>query len=182
MSVDPDAQGLGFCGKLMRAVNVWADNLQLPLWLETSGARNVAIYERCHGWVMFHFMFYVCSDVFSGIAIIWDIWGIFLGTFFPKAPWPLLVFHPTGLVTKLWSSTPWNAKKILKFMRTSLAWCAIQSKPVNDWPQPYEKNSATGDVYGPVMCKNHPTEPFQTFIGPIEFNGRWSLTIKLIVR
>jgi hypothetical protein len=30
-------------------VNVWADNLQLPLWLETSGARNVAIYERCHG-------------------------------------------------------------------------------------------------------------------------------------
>ena len=49
MSVDPDAQGLGFCGKLMRAVNVWADNLQLPLWLETSGTRNVAIYERCHG-------------------------------------------------------------------------------------------------------------------------------------
>lgn len=46
MSVDPGAQGLGFCGKLMRAVNVWADNLQLPLWLETSGARNVAIYER----------------------------------------------------------------------------------------------------------------------------------------
>eukprot|EP00438_Fugacium_kawagutii_P028040 Skav208420 [mRNA] locus=scaffold2953:243689:246713:+ [translate_table: standard] len=46
MSVDPDAQGLGFCGKLMRAVNAWADNLQLPLWLETSGERNVAIYQR----------------------------------------------------------------------------------------------------------------------------------------
>ena len=46
MSVDPDAQGLGFCGKLMRAVNVWADDLQLPLWLETSGTRNVSIYER----------------------------------------------------------------------------------------------------------------------------------------
>jgi len=46
MSVDPDAQGLGFCGKLMRAVNKWADDSQLNLWLETSGARNVAIYER----------------------------------------------------------------------------------------------------------------------------------------
>lgn len=41
-----DAQGLGFCGKLMRAVNKWADDSQLNLWLETSGARNVAIYER----------------------------------------------------------------------------------------------------------------------------------------
>ena len=46
MSVDPAAQGLGFCGKLMRVVNAWADSRQLPLWLETSGARNVAIYER----------------------------------------------------------------------------------------------------------------------------------------
>lgn len=46
MSVDPEAQGLGFCGKLMRAVNAWADRNKLPLWLETSGTRNVAIYER----------------------------------------------------------------------------------------------------------------------------------------
>ena len=46
MAVDPHAQGLGLCGKLMRAVSAWADDLQLPLWLETSGARNVAIYER----------------------------------------------------------------------------------------------------------------------------------------
>jgi len=30
----------------MRAVNKWADDSQLNLWLETSGARNVAIYER----------------------------------------------------------------------------------------------------------------------------------------
>ena len=46
VAVDPDAQGMGFCGKLMRYVNAWADSRQLPLWLETSGERNVAIYER----------------------------------------------------------------------------------------------------------------------------------------
>ena len=155
MSVDPDAQGLGFCGKLMRAVNVWADNLQLPLWLETSGARNVAIYERCHGWVMFYVMFYFMfvQTSFPELPSFGIFGESFWGHFFPRPhPRPLLVFNPTGLVTKLWSSTPWNAKKILKFMRTSLAWCALQSKPVNDWPQPYEKNSATGDV---VICACH---------------------------
>ena len=46
VAVDPDAQGMGFCGKLMRYVNDWADQQHLPLWLETSGERNVAIYER----------------------------------------------------------------------------------------------------------------------------------------
>ncbi|CAE7662247.1 rebM [Symbiodinium microadriaticum] len=46
VAVDPDAQGMGFCGKLMRFVNTWADSRHLPLWLETSGERNVAIYER----------------------------------------------------------------------------------------------------------------------------------------
>ena len=33
-----------------------------------------------------------------------------------------------------------------------------------------------------LSCVNHPTEPFQNFIGPIEFNRRWSLTTKLIAR
>ncbi|CAE7468561.1 rebM [Symbiodinium natans] len=46
VAVDPDAQGMGFCGKLMRFVSAWADSRHLPLWLETSGERNVAIYER----------------------------------------------------------------------------------------------------------------------------------------
>mmetsp|Transcript_6711 Transcript_6711/g.15560 ORF Transcript_6711/g.15560 Transcript_6711/m.15560 type:complete len:264 (+) Transcript_6711:47-838(+) len=46
VAVDPSSQGRGFCGKLMRAVSAWADSKQLPLWLDTSGSRNVAIYER----------------------------------------------------------------------------------------------------------------------------------------
>eukprot|EP00931_Biecheleriopsis_adriatica_P075760 TRINITY_DN49548_c0_g1_i1.p1 TRINITY_DN49548_c0_g1~~TRINITY_DN49548_c0_g1_i1.p1 ORF type:complete len:279 (+),score=41.82 TRINITY_DN49548_c0_g1_i1:35-838(+) len=46
MAVDPSAQGFGLCGKLMRLVNDYAESLQLPLYLETSGSRNVAIYEH----------------------------------------------------------------------------------------------------------------------------------------
>lgn len=46
MAVDPDGQGQGFCGKLMRKVNDYADHLNLPCWLETNGERNVAIYKR----------------------------------------------------------------------------------------------------------------------------------------
>eukprot|EP00927_Polykrikos_kofoidii_P051195 TRINITY_DN4499_c0_g3_i1.p1 TRINITY_DN4499_c0_g3~~TRINITY_DN4499_c0_g3_i1.p1 ORF type:complete len:269 (+),score=22.13 TRINITY_DN4499_c0_g3_i1:96-902(+) len=46
MAVDPSSQGMGFCGKLMRLVNVYADSLNLPLYLETSGTKNVSIYER----------------------------------------------------------------------------------------------------------------------------------------
>eukprot|EP00438_Fugacium_kawagutii_P025956 Skav207681 [mRNA] locus=scaffold1857:488630:488875:- [translate_table: standard] len=62
MSVDPDAQGLGFCGKLMRAVNAWADKLQLPLYLETSGERNVAIYQRFGYKTMERFTLQVKND------------------------------------------------------------------------------------------------------------------------
>jgi ribosomal protein S18 acetylase RimI-like enzyme len=46
MAVHPDAQGQGLCGKLMRQVNVYADKLKLPLYLETSGEKNVNIYRR----------------------------------------------------------------------------------------------------------------------------------------
>eukprot|EP00927_Polykrikos_kofoidii_P051194 TRINITY_DN4499_c0_g2_i1.p1 TRINITY_DN4499_c0_g2~~TRINITY_DN4499_c0_g2_i1.p1 ORF type:complete len:269 (+),score=18.70 TRINITY_DN4499_c0_g2_i1:67-873(+) len=46
MAVDPSSQGLGFCSKLMRSVNVYADSVNLPLYLETSGTKNVTIYER----------------------------------------------------------------------------------------------------------------------------------------
>lgn len=46
MAVDPDGQGQGFCGKLMRKVNDYADHLHLPCYLETNGEKNVAIYKR----------------------------------------------------------------------------------------------------------------------------------------
>lgn len=46
MAVHPDAQGKGLCGKLMRQANAYADKLNLPMWLETSGEKNVSIYKR----------------------------------------------------------------------------------------------------------------------------------------
>merc|ERR1719453_884834 len=46
MAVHPDAQGKGLCGKLMRQVNVYADQLKLPLYLEASGEKNVSVYKR----------------------------------------------------------------------------------------------------------------------------------------
>jgi len=46
MAVHPDAQGKGFCSLMMRLVNEYADSLNLPLWLETSGTRNVEIYKK----------------------------------------------------------------------------------------------------------------------------------------
>jgi len=46
MAVDPSAQGMGFCSKLMRAANSYADSFQMPIYLETSGHKNVAIYKR----------------------------------------------------------------------------------------------------------------------------------------
>lgn len=46
MAVDPTCQGMGFCGRLMRFMNAYADERKLPLYLETSGLKNVAIYER----------------------------------------------------------------------------------------------------------------------------------------
>jgi len=46
MAVTPSAQGKGLCGKLMRLVNVWADKNGLPVYLETSGDKNVAVYKR----------------------------------------------------------------------------------------------------------------------------------------
>jgi ribosomal protein S18 acetylase RimI-like enzyme len=46
MAVHPDSQGKGLCGKLMRQVNVYADKLKLPLYLETSGEKNVSVYKR----------------------------------------------------------------------------------------------------------------------------------------
>lgn len=46
MAVEPNSQGMGFCGKLMRLINMVADAQCLPLYLETSGERNVAIYEH----------------------------------------------------------------------------------------------------------------------------------------
>merc|ERR1712070_482396 len=46
MAVDPNCQGMGFCGRLMRFVNTYADERKLPLYLETSGLKNKAIYER----------------------------------------------------------------------------------------------------------------------------------------
>jgi predicted N-acetyltransferase YhbS len=46
MAVEPSAQGQGLCGRLMRAVSRAADAEGLPCYLETSGARNRAIYER----------------------------------------------------------------------------------------------------------------------------------------
>lgn len=46
MAVDPDAQGMGFCGLLMRFVNTLADKLKMRLYLETSGPKNESIYKR----------------------------------------------------------------------------------------------------------------------------------------
>eukprot|EP00928_Gymnodinium_smaydae_P083279 TRINITY_DN66513_c0_g1_i1.p1 TRINITY_DN66513_c0_g1~~TRINITY_DN66513_c0_g1_i1.p1 ORF type:complete len:287 (-),score=18.27 TRINITY_DN66513_c0_g1_i1:216-1028(-) len=46
MAVDPGAQGQGLCGKLMRAVSRFADELNAPCYLETTGSRNASIYER----------------------------------------------------------------------------------------------------------------------------------------
>ena len=46
MAVDPKAQGLKLCSKLMRAVNRLADAWGVPCYLETSGERNVEVYRR----------------------------------------------------------------------------------------------------------------------------------------
>lgn len=46
MAVDPDAQGSGYCGKLMRTVSAMADQRGVKCYLETSSRKNVAIYER----------------------------------------------------------------------------------------------------------------------------------------
>eukprot|EP00434_Breviolum_minutum_P013047 symbB.v1.2.011495.t1/scaffold772.1/size165093/2 len=46
MMVNPDLQGQGLCSKAMRAVCRAADEEGLPCFLETGGARNVAIYQR----------------------------------------------------------------------------------------------------------------------------------------
>jgi len=46
MAVDPDAQGMGFCGLLMRFVNTLADKLKMRLYLEASGPKNESIYKR----------------------------------------------------------------------------------------------------------------------------------------
>jgi len=45
-AVEPSVQGRGLCSKLLRQVNIYADSLNLPIWLETSGGRNVAMYSR----------------------------------------------------------------------------------------------------------------------------------------
>jgi len=46
MAVDPSAQGQGLCSKAMRKASEFADARNLPLYLETSGEKNVKIYER----------------------------------------------------------------------------------------------------------------------------------------
>lgn len=46
VAVDPDAQGKGVSSKLMRTANAYADKMKLPLYLETSGEKNMAIYEH----------------------------------------------------------------------------------------------------------------------------------------
>jgi GNAT superfamily N-acetyltransferase len=46
MAVDPSAQGLGLCGKLMRAVSQVADDQGVQCFLFSSSARNNRIYER----------------------------------------------------------------------------------------------------------------------------------------
>jgi len=46
MMVDPSLQGKGLCGRLMRAACRAADADGLPTFLETGGARNVAVYKR----------------------------------------------------------------------------------------------------------------------------------------
>jgi GNAT superfamily N-acetyltransferase len=45
MAVAPEHQGNGMCSKLMRAVCLVADGQNLPAYLETSGEKNVAVYE-----------------------------------------------------------------------------------------------------------------------------------------
>jgi|TARA_B110000503_G_scaffold77716_1_gene119702 GNAT superfamily N-acetyltransferase len=46
MAVAPEHQGQRLCSKLMRAVCLVADAKNLPARLETSGAKNVAVYEK----------------------------------------------------------------------------------------------------------------------------------------
>ena len=45
MAVAPEHQGKKLCSKLLRAVCKVADEHKLPTYLETSGLRNVAVYE-----------------------------------------------------------------------------------------------------------------------------------------
>jgi len=46
MAVEPSVQGQGLCSRAMRKTNEIADAHNLPAYLETSGPRNVKIYER----------------------------------------------------------------------------------------------------------------------------------------
>eukprot|EP00397_Hematodinium_sp_SG-2012_P058509 GEMP01074081.1.p1 GENE.GEMP01074081.1~~GEMP01074081.1.p1 ORF type:complete len:336 (+),score=37.86 GEMP01074081.1:125-1132(+) len=46
LAVHPDMQGKGLGGKLLRALNQAADRARIPCYLETTGERNVAIYQK----------------------------------------------------------------------------------------------------------------------------------------
>ena len=46
VAVDPDAQGKGVGGKLMRAINKIADAAKLPLYLECDSGKNEAVYQK----------------------------------------------------------------------------------------------------------------------------------------
>jgi len=46
MAVDPQCQGQGFAGKLMRATCAIADRAQVPCYLDTAGRRLASIYQR----------------------------------------------------------------------------------------------------------------------------------------
>ena len=46
LAVDPAQQGHGFGGKLLREISRLADCRNLPVYLETSGERNISIYKR----------------------------------------------------------------------------------------------------------------------------------------
>uniref|UniRef100_A0A0G4GHU7 N-acetyltransferase domain-containing protein n=1 Tax=Chromera velia CCMP2878 TaxID=1169474 RepID=A0A0G4GHU7_9ALVE len=46
VAVDPDCQGRGHTGRLMRTLGKYADSKGIPCYLEATGVRNKSIYER----------------------------------------------------------------------------------------------------------------------------------------
>jgi len=88
MAVHPDAQGQGFCSLMMRRVNEYADSLNLPLWLETSGTRNVEIYKKFGYEVVEQFTIETENDPDNSEPHT-DEFGMFRPAANPKATQPL---------------------------------------------------------------------------------------------
>jgi ribosomal protein S18 acetylase RimI-like enzyme len=67
IGVDPDYQGKGMAGQLMRPVTERADKDQLPCYLETHKELNVTIYQRLGFQIAEH------VDLFEGTGSMWGM-------------------------------------------------------------------------------------------------------------